>query len=177
MQHEPIDLVRRDRRDGKPEEPGRLLLLAGPHLGATDEPADANAGPRLAARLSSSRRRRLAFALAIAVVAGSWMTACQDATETSRPPLPGLVPGALIGYEATGVRSETYAPGTSRTLPVSEGLYQVTVLAGTLSVEDHAGGRWEYPAGRSYVAGWAPYRAINLTAAPVQITVTDLGRP
>jgi hypothetical protein len=78
---------------------------------------------------------------------------------------PDELQGLLVGHEVISTEPVTYSPDRSRVWDTNGALHQVTVVAGTLSVEDDHGHRRNYVAGESYAAGWAPYIAANRTDA------------
>ena len=82
----------------------------------------------------------------------------------------------LVGHEVFGVEIETYPPGHAENWAQGIGLHAVSVTAGTLTV--HSGGATpaSYGPGQGYVAGWAPYRAVNDGSVPVEVVVTRLAR-
>ncbi len=82
--------------------------------------------------------------------------------------------GIPVGHEVLSEQPMWFAPGTSRSWQTDEGLHQVTVVSGTLSVEDSQGHRRDYRAGEGYLAGWSPYTALNRTSEAVQVTVRYL---
>lgn len=118
--------------------------------------------------------------MAAVVVGVSWLVAYDGPASLRRTggaqpsPLPRAPVGVPIGYVATGTISESYSPGESRHWYPADGYHQVTVLVGTLSVDDGGDHRVDYAAGATYVAGWAPYTVSNRTAEPVTVTVRFL---
>jgi hypothetical protein len=82
----------------------------------------------------------------------------------------------LVGHEALSVETTTYPPAHSRAWGEDIGLHAVSVIAGTLTV--HSGGATpaSYGPGQGYVAGWAPYRAVNDGSVPVEVVITRLTR-
>src|SRR5919199_5923686 len=82
--------------------------------------------------------------------------------------------GGLVGHEVVRAEKVTYPPQSSRPWGLRDGLHQVTVLTGTLTAEDGDGHGRDYHPGESYVAGWKPYVTRNVTASPVEVTVSYL---
>ncbi len=94
-----------------------------------------------------------------------------EASTTSEP-----AAVTLVGYEVLGVETKTYPPAHSRAWGDDVGLHAVSVIAGTLTVHSVGATAVSYGPGQGYVAGWAPYRAVNDGAVPVEVVVTRLAR-
>ena len=115
--------------------------------------------------------------VAAAVVAGAWLVdrdvpRSLHRTGAAQPsPFPVAPAAVPLGHLAIATISESYPPGETRKWYPANGHHQVTVLVGTLSVDDGKSHRVEYGAGTTYVAGWAPYTVSNRTAEPVTVTV------
>ncbi len=82
----------------------------------------------------------------------------------------------LVGHEVLGVETMTYPPAHSRAWGEDIGLHAVAVIAGTLTVHGFGAAPASYGPGQGYVAGWAPYRAVNDGPVPVEVVVTLLAR-
>ena len=112
-------------------------------------------------------RRRwpiLAATVLVILLAAGVMTRSSD-----RP----LVEGALVGHDVVRTERITYSAGEARSWP-DGALHQVTVLSGTLTVDDGSGSAHAYGEGRGLVAGWAPYTARNVTTEVVEVRVSYL---
>ena len=93
-------------------------------------------------------------------------------------PLATSEPAAMtvVGHEVLGVDRTTYPPAHSRAWNEDIGLHAVSVIAGTLTVHSLGAAPVSYSPGQGYPAGWAPYRAVNDGAVPVEVVVTRLAR-
>lgn len=80
----------------------------------------------------------------------------------------------LVGHKVLGVETKTFPPGHSRTWGEDIELHAVAVIAGTLTVHGVGATPVSYGPGQGYVAGWAPYRAVNDGSVPVEVVVTRL---
>ncbi len=80
----------------------------------------------------------------------------------------------LVGYELVSEQAMTLRPESLRDWDTTAGPHEVTVLAGTLSVDDGYGHHRDYRAGESYLAGWFPYTTSSGTPAPVRVLVRYL---
>ena len=94
-----------------------------------------------------------------------------EASATSEP-----AAMTLVGNEVLGVETKTYLPGHAEAWEQDIGLHTVSVIAGTLTVHSGAGTPASYGLGQGYVAGWAPYRAVNDGSVLVEVVVTRLAR-
>ena len=95
-------------------------------------------------------------------------------SEASTTPEPAAM--TLVGHEVLGVETETYPPAHSRAWGEDIGLHAVSVIAGTLTVHSIGATPTSYGPGQGYVAGWAPYLAVNDGSVPVGVVVTRLAR-
>ena len=94
-----------------------------------------------------------------------------EASATTEP-----APTTLIGHEVLGVETKAYPPAHSRAWGQDIGLHAVSVIAGTLTVHSVGATPVSYGPGQDYVAGWAPYLAVNDGPVPVEVMVTRLAR-
>lgn len=123
---------------------------------STSPPAD---GPKSRGWSGFVAAVAIVVAAVVAVAAGTWLIAHDDAGSGRRAIAPRPTPsperpaGVLVGYEATRTTQESYFPGESRQWHPADGLHQVTVHLGTLRVEHAAGHGVDYAAGATYVAG------------------------
>lgn len=104
----------------------------------------------------------------LAMAIASWSTSPPIARSSA-----GQATG-LVGHTTTRVETVTYEPGTTRRWDGGEGLHQVTVVGGSLSVDTADGARRLYRSGDAYVAGWDSYTATSATASPVRVLVAHL---
>jgi hypothetical protein len=88
----------------------------------------------------------------------------------------GATAMTLVGHEVLGVETKTYSPGHAEAWGEDIGLHGVSVIAGTLTVHSLGAAPVPYGPGQGYVAGWAPYRAVNDGSVPVEVVVTRLAR-
>ena len=105
----------------------------------------------------------------LAMAAASWLSSPPIAGSSARPATAGLA-----GHTITRVESITYEPGTTRGWDTGDGLHQVTVVGGALSVESADRVRQLYRSGDAFVAGWDIYTAASATASPVRVVVAHL---
>ena len=82
----------------------------------------------------------------------------------------------LVGHEVLGVKTMTYPPGHTEAWEEDLGLHAVSVIAGTLTIQSGESTPVSYGPGQGYVAGWAPYVAVNDGSVPVEVVVTRLAR-
>ena len=82
----------------------------------------------------------------------------------------------LVGHEVLGVETRTYSPGHADAWGEDIGLHGVSVIAGTLTVHSIGAAPTSYGPGQGYVAGWAPYLAVNDGSVPVEVVVTRLAQ-
>lgn len=80
----------------------------------------------------------------------------------------------LVGHEVLGVETATYPPAHSGAWAEDIGLHAVSVVTGTLTVRSVGATPASYGPGQGYVAGWAPYLAVNDGSVPVEVVVTHL---
>lgn len=128
------------------------------------------------------RYRRLAGILVAAAVAflGAGSLTDEDArrVDVGSTAIPSSVPpvlaGVPVGHEMVREQPITYSPGMSRPWEASDGLHHVTVVAGTLTVDDSSGFRRDYRVGESYLAGWSAYTTRNVTPEAAEATVQFL---
>lgn len=130
------------------------------------------------------RYRRLAGILVVAAVgflgAGSLTDEDEggrrvDVSGTAIPSsLPPVLAGVPLGHDVVREQPITYSQGMSRPWEASDGLHHVTVVAGTLTVDDESGFRRDYRVGESYLAGWSAYTTRNVTPEAVEATVQFL---
>jgi len=92
--------------------------------------------------------------------------------EASATPEPAA--RTLVGHEVLGVETSTYPPAPSRAWGEDIGLHAVSVIAGTLSIHSVGAAPASYGPGQGYVAGWAPYLAVNDGSASVEVVITRL---
>ena len=85
-------------------------------------------------------------------------------------------PTMVVGHEVLGMETKTYPSGHAEAWEQDIGLHAVSVIAGTLTVHSVGATPVSYGPGQGYVAGWAPYRALNDGSAPVEVVVTRLAR-
>ncbi len=156
----------------------KAVLIEGtpskPHVTATS-----------AERAPGRRWHRLAVVLTVAAGAAlwpAWIPADREPRRTGLPPTTvrswgwGTSGGVAVGHEVLGEQQMRLSPERSRAWETGEGLHQVTVIAGTLRVDDDHGHRTEYRAGQSYLAGWSVYAVSNPTTEAVHLTVRYLRR-
>jgi hypothetical protein len=129
------------------------------------------------------RYRRLGVILIVAAVGfvgAAWLEAdggarLVDVSSTaSRSSVPPILAGVPFGHDVVAEQQISYAPGMWRPWEPRDGLHHVTVVTGTLSVEDDHGFRQDYGAGQSYMAGWSSFATRNRTGDPVEVTVQFL---
>ena len=94
-----------------------------------------------------------------------------EASATSQP-----AARTLVGHEVLGVETTIYPPAHSKAWTEDIGLHAVSVIAGTLTIHSVGGAPASYGPGHGYVAGWAPYLALNDGSVPVEVVVTRLAR-
>ncbi len=82
----------------------------------------------------------------------------------------------LVGHEVLGIERKTYPPGHTEAWDEDIGLHAVSVISGRLTVNSGGATPVSYGPGQGYVAGWAPYRAVNDGSVPVEVVVTRLAR-
>jgi hypothetical protein len=135
--------------------------------------------PRLAFRL----RAVAVWMAAVAVVQVSMVVDNPLDTWRHGPPEDGEAsatsePAAmtLVGHEVLGVERKTYPPAHARAWEEHIGLHAVSVIAGTLTVHSVGATPVSYGPGQGYVAGWAPYLALNDGSVPVEVLVSRLAR-
>jgi hypothetical protein len=81
---------------------------------------------------------------------------------------------ALLGHEILRTQTVTYGAHTSTRWGTDAGLHQVTVMAGTMTIDGSNGETSRYGPGATYVAGWTPYVVRNETPEPVEALVSYL---
>ncbi len=104
----------------------------------------------------------------------TWRHGPPDDGEASVTSQPAAM--TLVGHEVLGVETKTYSPGHAEAWAEDIGLHGVSVIAGTLTVHSLGAAPVPYGPGQGYVAGWAPYRAVNDGPVPVEVVVTRLAR-
>ena len=98
-----------------------------------------------------------------------------DVTTTAVPSsVPPALAGVPVGHEVVSEQPITYSAGASRPWTAGEGLHHVTVVAGTLTVDDEFGFRRDYRVGESWLAGWSAYTTRNLAHEAAEATVRFL---
>ena len=111
----------------------------------------------------------------LALVAGllSFASTPAESRPHSSPSQLGSDHVTLVGLRPDAAEPVSYAPGASRTWPPGRAIIGVKVLSGRLTVYGAEGERRVYVAGEGYAAGWAAYRTVNETDAPVETLVTN----
>jgi hypothetical protein len=103
-----------------------------------------------------------------------WRPGPTDVGEPSATSQPAAM--TLVRREVLGVETTTYPSAHSTAWSEEIGLHAVSVVAGTLTVRSVGATPVSYGAGQSFVAGWAPYLAVNDGSVPVEVVVTHLAR-
>ena len=110
-------------------------------------------------------------ALALVTAFATFVSSPAESGPDSSTSLLGAEPVTLVGLTPNAVEHVSYDPGMSRSWSPGRQIVAVKVLSGHLTISRANGERRVYVAGKGYAAGWAAYRAVNETDAPVETLV------